>query len=196
MKLRLKTPYKLKSPFTKCSPIKSFSVGALGTETQTISNLGEPRWFPSTRTGTQQGLPREAVVSPSLEVPKCSDALTCPSPEQPNLARPVLSRELHQRLPEGPSNLNYSVPLVMLWLHDGMRRGHESFPTPTGRKDGCKQREAQSDWAPHGLDTAESRTGSRCVLLSIYRLGRAGVNKMWLYTNACSLPITMFHMLP
>lgn len=41
----------------------------------------------------------------------------------------------------------------MLWLHDGMRHGYESSPTPTGMKAGSKQRVAQSDSVLHSLDT-------------------------------------------
>lgn len=181
-----------KSPFTQRSPIESFVVGALERETQAMSILGELRWSQCRdhNMHPQQGSPGEAVVSPSLETLRCSDTLTGPSPEQPGLVRPVLSRELHRRLPEVSSNLNYSVPLVMLWLHDGMRHGYESSPTPTGMKAGCKQRVAKPDSVPHGLGAAESRTGSRGTLLNIPRLGIAGVSKMWWDINACRLTIT------
>lgn len=43
---------------------------------------------------SQKGLPREAVVCPSLKILK-SQIQTGPRPEQPDLVRPVLSRELH-----------------------------------------------------------------------------------------------------
>jgi len=70
-------------------------MGAAGTETQTISKLGELRWFPSAGTRTcilSRGCPEKLW---HLHHCRYSDTLTGPSLEQPDLVRPVLSRELH-----------------------------------------------------------------------------------------------------
>lgn len=64
----------------------------------------------------------------------------------------------------------------------------ESSPTAMEVKSGCKQGVAKPDPVPCGLATAESRTGNRCALLSICRLGTARASKLWQDVNASVCP--------
>lgn len=61
-----------------------------------------------------KGVAQKGCGTSITEDTQISDTLTGPRPEQPDLVRPVLSRELHCRFPEVSCNLNYSVPLAML----------------------------------------------------------------------------------
>lgn len=82
-----------KSPLTKCTPIKSFAVGTLGRETQTMFRLGALKQFPSAATRTLnfiRDVPKK--LRRSLQIFKYSDTLTGPSPKQSDLVRPVLRK--------------------------------------------------------------------------------------------------------